>query len=152
MENHFLAETIWVISTYGIRILAWGLAISFLILIFSSGFARRILRLAFLAVAVFVLWVAMWVSAEYGYNAWQSIPNPPNEAFSDTGPIFFLLVGWLPSLGILGSAYLVLRLCWQAFAPKALVQKIDTSQSINTVDRPPDDGNPYQSPGGSSSK
>jgi len=149
MDNHFLVETIWVIYTYGIRILAWGLAISFLILIVGSGCGRRILRLAFLAVAVFALWVAMWVGAEYGYNAWQSIPDPPDEAFSDTGPIFFLLVGWLPSLVILGTAYLVLRLCWQVFAPKAPIQEIDTSQAVNTVDRPLDDGNPYQSPGGS---
>lgn len=146
MDNHFLVETIWVICTYGGRILAWGLAISFLILIVGSGCARRILRLAFLAVAVFVLWVAMWVSAEYGYNAWQSIPDRTDEAFSDTGPIFFLLAGWLPSLAILGSAYLMLRLCWQACTPKAQVQEIDTSQSIDTVDRRPDNANPYQSP------
>jgi len=152
MNDHFLAETIWVLCTYGIRYFAWGLAISFLILIVGSGCGRRILRLAFLAVAVFVLWIAMFVGAEVGYSAWQGIPNPPDEAFSDTGPIFFLLAGWLPSLAILGSTYLVLRLCWRVFALKSPVRAIDASQSSNTVDRPPDDGNPYQSPGGSSSK
>lgn len=152
MNNHFLVETIWVICTYGIRYFAYGLAISFLLVIFSSIFSRLVPRLVFLGAAILVLWGAMFVGAEVGYSAWQSIPDPPNEAFSDTGPIFFLLAGWLPSLALLGPMHLVLylvpRLCWQVLAPKAPVHKIDTSQSINTAARPPDDGNPYQSPGG----
>jgi hypothetical protein len=152
VNNHFLVETVWVLCTYGIKYFAWGLAISFLILIFGSSRARLIPQLVFLLAAILVLWVAMFVAAEAGYSAWQSMPDPPDEAFSDTGPIFFLLVGWLPSFCILGIVHLALRFCWQVVTPKAPVQKIDTSQAINTVDRPPDDGNPYQSPGGSSGK
>jgi hypothetical protein len=152
MNNHFLLETIWVICSYGIRYFAWGLAISFLLLIFSSICSRLVLRLAFLGTAILVLWIAMFVGAEVGYNDWQGIPNPPDEAFSDTGPIFFLLAGWLPSLALLVPIHLALRFCWQVLAPKTSAQQLDTSQPINTVDRPPDDGNPYQSPGGLSSK
>jgi hypothetical protein len=138
MDNHFLVETTWVLCTYGIKYFVCGLAISFLILIFGSSRARLVPQLAFLMAAVLVLWVAMFVGAEVGYSAWQGIPNPPNEAFSDTGPIFFLLAGWLPGSAAVGIMYLVLRWCWQVVRPKAPVQKFDTSQSIKTVDRPPD--------------
>ena len=126
MNNHFLLETIWVIGTFGIRYFAYGCAISFPLLIFSSICSRLVLRLAFLGAAILVLWIAMFVGAEVGYNAWQGIPNPPGEAFSDTGPIFFLLAGWLPSLALLGPLHLVLRFCWQVLAPQTPAQQFDT--------------------------
>jgi hypothetical protein len=152
MTNHFLVETVWVMFTYGTRILAGGLAVSLPILLVGSLCPQRILRLALLAVAILVLWGAMWVSAENGYRVWQSGPESSEEAFSDTGPIFFLLAGWLPSLVLLGGMYLALRGCWTIVSHMWPVQAIDTSRSTSTVDRPPDDGNPYQSPGGAAAK
>jgi hypothetical protein len=69
-------------------------------------------RKALLAAAILPLWIAMFIAADSGYRAWQSIPNAPEEAFSDTGPIFLLLAGWLPSFGVV---FLLLRLCQQIF-------------------------------------
>ncbi|NNM31159.1 MAG: hypothetical protein HKO57_16700, partial [Akkermansiaceae bacterium] len=75
-------------------------------------------RLTFLAAATFVLWLALIVGVEYGYNAWQSSPNPPDEAFSDTGgPFATLFLGWVPSALVLGIVYLLLRWCWRSLAP-----------------------------------
>ena len=68
MDNHFLLETIWVIYAFGIQIFAYGFAISFLLLIFSSIWSRLTPRLAFVGAAILVLWIAMFVGAEVGYN------------------------------------------------------------------------------------
>ena len=87
---NFLAETIWVMCTYGAWHLAWGLAISSMIVIWASRRMRLSLRMTLLVAATLALWIAMFIAADSGYRAWQGIPNPPDEAFSDTGPIFFL--------------------------------------------------------------
>lgn len=145
---NFLHEAVWVLRTYGAPYLAGGLAISCVMVLWGSRRVRRVSRMAFLVAAILVLWLAMIVGVEVGYHSWQTSPNPPEEAFSDTGgPGITLLLGWLPGLVVLGIAHLLLRV----IAPPVLVQKAHRSQSINPVNRP-DDGNPYQSPGSSTSK
>ncbi len=112
MNDHFLLEAIWVLFTYGRWSLVCGLAISSVIVIWGSRRASRPSRMTMLAAATFVLWFALIVGVEYGYHAWQSIPNPPEQAFSDTGgPGITLLLGWLPSLVLLGIVHVLLRLC-----------------------------------------
>ena len=114
MNDHFLLEAVWLLFTYGWPSLACGLTISSAMVIWGSRRVRRRSRMAVLAAATFVLWIALVVGIEYGYNAWQSIPNPPDEAFSDTGGVFVMLfLGWVPGGTILGIAHLFLRLCWQ---------------------------------------
>lgn len=110
---NLLQETAWILCTYGALYSACGLAISFAMVVWGSLRARRVPRMVTLAAAILVLWITMIVGVESGYYVWQSTPHPPDEAFSDTGgPFFVLLLGWLPSLVVLGIAHLVLRWCW----------------------------------------
>jgi hypothetical protein len=43
-----------------------------------------------------------FMGIERGYFIWQSLPNPPEEAFSDTHAAAGLFLGWLASLVFLG--------------------------------------------------
>ena len=94
---------------YGVSYLASGMAIALVVVIGASRCVRLRFRLPLLFVAALALWTAMFIAADMGYRAWQSIPDPPEEAYSDTGPIFFLVAGWLPGAAI---AYLLLLICW----------------------------------------
>jgi len=115
-HSYFITEALWVVFTYGIKYTICGLAISSLLVLWGSRRMRRGWRIAFLGVATLVLWFAMFVAVESGYRAWQSIPNPPEDAYSDTGgPFFILFLGWLPSMVIIGIEHLLLRLCWKSF-------------------------------------
>jgi hypothetical protein len=110
MSDHFLREAVWVLFTYGWPYLAGGLAISALMVLWGSRCKRRCSRKTVLTAAVIVLWLALIVGVETGYHAWQTTPNPPKEAFSDTGgPAVVLFLGWLPGLVVLGIEHLALR-------------------------------------------
>jgi 4-hydroxybenzoate polyprenyltransferase len=106
--NDYLTKTIWVMCSYGAQHLAWGLASSVLIVIYASRRKRLGVIVSLLIVATLTLWIAAFIAADSGYRAWQSSPNPPPEAFADTGPILFLVAGWIPSSGFV---YLLLDLC-----------------------------------------
>ncbi len=111
MNAHFLLEAVWVMFTYGWVSVASGLVISSFLVLRGSRRARRRARFATLGAAILILWVAMFIGVDAGYRAWQNIPNPPEEAFSDSGgPFVALFLGWLPSLVVLGGAHLLLRL------------------------------------------
>ena len=51
-----------------------------------------------LLLAALVVWFSLILAVGWGYDAWQSMPDPPDEAFADgaklTGSVLF---GWLPS-------------------------------------------------------
>ena len=119
MNDHFLLEAVWVLCSYGAKFTVLGLAVSSVMVLWGSRRVGLIPRLAFLTVAIILLWISLIIGIEYGYNSWQKIPNPPEEAFSDTGgPFAILFLGWFPSLIILGLEYLLLRLCWRIFGSK----------------------------------
>ena len=59
-----------------------------------------------LITGVVAIWAALFVGSDLGYRAWQSIPDPPREAFSDAFPTGAALFGWLPSAVF----------CWFVFA------------------------------------
>ena len=113
-HSYFITEALWVVFTYGFKYTVCGLAISSLMVLWGA-FRKRIgWRIAFLGAATLVLWFAMFVAVESGCRAWQCIPNPPEDAYSDTGgPFYILFLGWQPSLVILGIQHLLLRLCWR---------------------------------------
>ena len=117
MKDHFLLEALWVLCVYGWVSLACGLAASSAMLVWGARLVRRPWRMVVLATATLVLWIALFVGVDYGYGAWQRTPNPPAEAFSDTGgPFFMLFAGWVPSLCVLAPLHLLVRLCSRAFA------------------------------------
>ena len=51
-----------------------------------------------LCVGIVAFWAALFVGADSGYRAWQSMPDPPEEAFSDASVMGALLIGWVPGL------------------------------------------------------
>ncbi len=49
-----------------------------------------------LSMSALVFWVALFLGLEVGYRAWQSGPDAPPQAFSDTAPMGALVAGWAP--------------------------------------------------------
>jgi len=112
MHSHFLVESILLMLTYGAKYLGIGLAIAIFIVIAGSRSSVTAIRLGLLAIAILALWVSSVISVEVGYSLWQSMPDPPDDAFSDTGAIFWLIAGWLPSGLLLGGLYRLLQAAW----------------------------------------
>ena len=51
-----------------------------------------------LLLAVAVVWCALILAVGWGYDAWQSMPDAPDEAFADGAALTgSLLFGWMPS-------------------------------------------------------
>lgn len=75
----------------------------------------RIARAILLAGGVLSMWPTLLLGFDRGYRVWQMRPDPPDEAFADSGPIMgAIFLGWIPSgvwwLAIFGLALLVVRL------------------------------------------
>ncbi|MEM9413663.1 MAG: hypothetical protein AAGA30_21325 [Planctomycetota bacterium] len=45
------------------------------------------------------VWASLVIGSGVGYQVWQSMPNPPDEAFNDTSNVGAVLVGWIPAGG-----------------------------------------------------
>ena len=92
--------------------------------------------MALLGTAVLILWIGLILGVETGYSAWQGIPDPPEEAFSDTGgPFFILFMGWFPSLVLLGAIHLLLRRCWAAYGRRSGLRILNLASAEEKVPR-----------------
>ncbi|MCP4835225.1 MAG: hypothetical protein GY895_10730 [Phycisphaera sp.] len=59
-------------------------------------------RIPLLLVGILALWAGLLLGSDGYFRVWQAMPNPPDEAFSDSGPSFLLIVGWIPgTIGII---------------------------------------------------
>ena len=108
--------------THGAKYLGVGLALAVFIVIAGSRSSVTAIRLGLLAIATLALWFSSVISVEVGYSVWQSMPDPPDDAFSDTGAIFWLVAGWLPSGLLLGALYRLLRVAWPP--PKTIPEEV----------------------------
>ena len=64
-----------------------------------AGRAKGCMLPAFLiTIGIVVFWVAIFLGSDIGYRAWQSMDDPPDEAFSDASAMGALLFGWFPGL------------------------------------------------------
>lgn len=86
---------------------ACGLA--FLLAMTAAG-RRDVMRILLLALAGGVFWGGLFLGLDQGYAAWQSISEPPPQAFADTMVAVVLLLGWLPGAAFSGVIYLLGRI------------------------------------------
>ena len=82
---------------------ALGLALP-VILIATWRFPFRVQCIAVLF-GIAVLWAGIFLGTHFGYGAWQTMPDPPEEAFADGAQLTgSLLLGWLPA-GMIACAW-----------------------------------------------
>lgn len=96
-----------------------------------------------LVVGVLAFWAGVFIGSDLGYRAWQTMPNPPEEAFSDASALGALVFGWLPGgifcLAIFGLVRGIRWLLHWANPDEFPDSSTPTPQPIET-------GNPYQGP------
>lgn len=66
--------------------------------------ARSVLLLS----SVLLIWGGLFIASDVGYRAWQSIPDPPREAFNDAAPSGILIIGWIPAAILVGILYVTI--------------------------------------------
>ena len=49
-----------------------------------------------LATGILCFWASLVLGIARYYQAWQSVPNPPEAAYADSGVLFPLVLGWIP--------------------------------------------------------
>lgn len=74
---------------------------------------RDVMRILLLALAGGVFWGGLFLGLDQGYAAWQSISEPPPQAFADTMVAVVMLLGWLPGAAFSGVIYLLGRIVLQ---------------------------------------
>ena len=100
-------------------LLAWlcgGVVVAVALVVIAVRRFRWLGQVSSLLTATVVLWFSLAAGVSHGYGAWQTSPNPPDEAFADgaalTGSVMF---GWLP-------AGLFCVVCWAAVAAPVLLR------------------------------
>ena len=106
--NHLVDEHLWVLWTYGWFPFLLGWIPACLCIFVGSGFKSQVTRGLFLGVGILLMREGYLMGVERGYSIWQSLPNPPDEALSDTDAAAGLFLSWLPSLAFLGCLHALL--------------------------------------------
>lgn len=119
-----------------------GLALSFVMATAAAWSRGFLIPLILLPISVLSFWITIFLGSDLGYRAWQQIPNPPDEAYSDAAPAGLLILGWIPG-GMFCS--LVFGLNWLIRLP-LLLGKTSGSQNTQVVAAPEtgDSTNPFR--------
>ena len=80
----------------------------------------------FLAVGIVAFWASLFLGSGFGYQAWQSVPDPPAEAFNDTAPLGATYLG-LDSRGILLRVHIWIFTAREIYAPPRQAAKLQSS-------------------------
>jgi hypothetical protein len=127
-----------------------GCAIAAIVSFFAAWRSGFFVPTILLIVGVVAFWAGLFLGSEFGYQAWQSMPDPPDEAFRDTFPLGALVFGWIPGsvfcLLVFGGGWLVRQLGILLFGRRAVIHE-PVGRVDSDVERPFDE-NPYQSPYG----
>ena len=106
-----------------------GLALAFVMATAAAWSRGFLIPLILLPISVLSFWITIFLGSDLGYRAWQQIPNPPDEAYSDAAPAGLLILGWIPG-GMFCS--LVFGLNWLIRLP-LLLGKTSGSQTTQVV-------------------
>ncbi len=104
-QGHPLHEELLLHLAYGFPLaLAAGMRIPF-----ARGWLRRI---GLLVAGSVCFWLSLFLGTHIGYGAWQSMPNPPEEAYADGAKLMFaLMAGWLPGAVLVLGTAIVTAVC-----------------------------------------
>ena len=118
-----------------------GIAIATIASLVAGWTSGRVLAVVSLAMGGLIFWGGLVIGSEVGYYAWQSMPNPPTEAFSDTSAMGALFLGWLPAGIYCGCIFGFTKL-----AKYLLSRGASGGSGVETHSLPVETGNPYQVP------
>ena len=100
-----------------------------------------------LVIGILLFWIGLVLASELGYRAWQSMPDPPPEAFSDTSAMGAWILGWLPGGVFCFTIFgLVRGLKWLLRWANPDLFAGDSSPATEPTAKPVETGNPYQGP------
>ncbi|MEM7310484.1 MAG: hypothetical protein AAF682_27655 [Planctomycetota bacterium] len=75
-----------------------ALGFSLLMVLIATWRCRIAVQCVAVLLGILVLWAGLVAGSYYGYEAWQAMPDPPDEAFADGAKLMALfLLGWLPA-------------------------------------------------------
>ena len=98
-----------------------GLILAVFLIYFGAKRFRLLGQALCFISAVLFVWLSLIIGTHMGYGAWQSISDPPDEAFADGAKLMAsVFAGWLPSGIFCLIVLLIARLIAQ---PRAIVQK-----------------------------
>ena len=128
---------------YFIPIFLLGCLIAAIASFFAGRMSGCILPGTLLMVGVVAFWSAVFVGSDLGYRAWQSMPDPPEEAFSDTSALGALVFGWVP------GGFFCLAIFSLVRGGRWLLQWANPDEfpkDSKPAQKPVETGNPYQAP------
>ena len=73
-----------------------GLTVAFITSTAAAWGRSFTLPLLLLPIGIIAFWGTAFLGSDLGFRAWQSIPNPPDEAYSDAAPAGLMILGWIP--------------------------------------------------------
>ncbi len=131
---------------YFYPIFGTGLAIACIASVIA-GFSRGIaISIITMIIGILAFWAGLFLGSEIGYQKWQSMPNPPDEAFADTMPMGALIAGWAPAAVFCGIVFGVSRLLALGFRRKHWNSPLAELEETSRSNPSQETGNPYQSP------
>ena len=79
-----------------------GSGVALLACVFAAIKRSWLGRIPLLFVGSLALWAGLLLGSDAYFRVWQGMPNPPDEAFSDSGPSLLVIAGWIPgTIGII---------------------------------------------------
>lgn len=62
--------------------------------------------MATIFVGILALWAGLLLGSDLYFMVWQAMPNPPDQAYSDSGPSLLVIAGWIPgTVGVSSSSF-----------------------------------------------
>ncbi len=130
LQSQFTA--FWIVAGVG---LAAGVAAAVL-----AAWNRSWLgRIPLLLVGIVAVWAGLAFGHDKYYRVWQALPDAPDEAYADSGPVATLLAGWIPGgifvVGVFLPALLVFS--WKRKQRRSLAPPLPTAPPPPTPLAPP---------------